>query len=270
MKTVLNYFVALEAGKTYDADDDGNVKPRPTDLYTESLGKININPFDLIAFMTEHNLTGQTSANGRYCLIGNQQIADFFAYCIEKKVSSTTLMILILDDHPVARQGLASIIQMYRPEETIAQAGNVGEAIEQMHKAKMNMVFVDVNLGKESGFTFVEWIKRENCDTKIFFITSSSRQSDFLYAETIGADAYVLKDAFIDDIMYGLKVVERGGKFYSPMLIDKINRPSADEQRLHDSDGRGTSAATVLSARCRSTSSGWHFLHMRYGAALSR
>lgn len=92
MKTVLKYFVALEAGKTYDADDDGNVKPRSTDLYTESLGKIDINPFDLIAFITEHNLTGQTSANGRYCLIGNQQIADFFAYCIEKKVSSTSLM----------------------------------------------------------------------------------------------------------------------------------------------------------------------------------
>lgn len=156
-------------------------------------------------------------------------------------------MILILDDHPVARQGLASIIQMYRPEETIAQAGNVGEAIEQMHKAKMNMVFVDVNLGKESGFTFVEWIKREDCDTKIFFITSSSRQSDFRYAETIGADAYVLKDAFIDDIMYGLKVVERGGKFYSPMLIDKINRPSADEQRLHELTDRELDVLILLS-----------------------
>lgn len=156
-------------------------------------------------------------------------------------------MILILDDHPVARQGLASIIQMYRPEETIVQAGNVGDAIEQMHKAKVNMAFVDVNLGKESGFTFVEWIKNEDCDTKIFFITSSSRQSDFQYAETIGADAYVLKDAFIDDIMYGLKVVERGGKFYSPMLIDKMNQPSADEQRLHELTDRELDVLILLS-----------------------
>lgn len=44
IKSSLNYYVALKAGTTYDADNSGNVKSRSTDLFTESLGKININP----------------------------------------------------------------------------------------------------------------------------------------------------------------------------------------------------------------------------------
>lgn len=156
-------------------------------------------------------------------------------------------MVLILDDHPLARQGLASIILMYKPEETIAQAGNVGEAIELMRLSEANMAFVDVNLGKESGFAFLEWVKKEDCRTKIFFITSSSRESDFLYAKKMGVDAYVLKDAFIDDIMYGLKVVERGGKFYSPTLVEKMNRPTEDEQRLRELTDRELDVLVLLS-----------------------
>lgn len=156
-------------------------------------------------------------------------------------------MVLILDDHPLARQGLESIIQMYRPEEAIVQAGTVGEAMEQMRRTKVDMAFVDVNLGRESGFTFVEWVKQEGRDTKIFFITSSSRESDFRYAKQLDVDAYVLKDAFIDDIMYGLKVVERGGKFYSAALVDKMNRPLEDEQRLRELTDRELDVLVLLS-----------------------
>jgi len=156
-------------------------------------------------------------------------------------------MILILDDHPLARQGLESIIKMYRPEKTVVQAGNVEEAIEQMSRRKADMAFVDVNLGKESGFAFVEWVKKEANDTKIFFITSSSRESDFQYAQKMDADAYVLKDAFIDDIIYGLKVVERGEKFYSPALMEKICRSSEDERLLKELTERELDVLVLLS-----------------------
>ena len=66
-------------------------------------------------------------------------------------------MILLLDDHPIARQGLESIIKMHRPDEEICQAGTVREAIDTMKRCKMDMAFIDINLGKESGFDFLEW-----------------------------------------------------------------------------------------------------------------
>ena len=141
-------------------------------------------------------------------------------------------MILILDDHPLARQGLCSLIQMYKSEQQILHASTVRESISLTEQNDVVMVFVDLNLGKESGFDYLSWVKREKKQVKTFIITSSSRQSDFEHARNLGVDAYVLKDAFIDDIMYGLRVVERGEKFYSAALVENLNKVQEDENVL--------------------------------------
>lgn len=156
-------------------------------------------------------------------------------------------MILILDDHPIARQGLCTIIHMNKPEEEILQAGTVREAIRMSEEFSVNMAFIDVNLGKESGFDFLVWLRENRPEAKIFFITSSSRESDFLLAQKMGVDAYVLKDAFIDEIVYGLKVVERGGKFYSSALMERLNRESNEEMQLRELTERELDVLVLLS-----------------------
>lgn len=141
-------------------------------------------------------------------------------------------MIMVLDDHPIAREGLETIIKMYKPEEDIVQAGTVEEAITIMETKKPDMVFVDINLGEESGFDFLEWLEPEQSEVKVLMITSSSSESDFLHVRALGVDAYLLKDAFIDDIVYSLKVIERGGKFYSSDLVDQMGQLSEEEKLL--------------------------------------
>ena len=94
-------------------------------------------------------------------------------------------MILILDDHPLARKGMEAVIQMLRPQEKISQAGSVREAIRCMEENDIEMAFIDVNLKGESGFDFLEWLVKKNSDSKKFFITSSSSRADFSYARTV-------------------------------------------------------------------------------------
>lgn len=156
-------------------------------------------------------------------------------------------MILILDDHPVARQGLCAIIQMNKPEEKIFQAGTVREAVGIAERAEVAMAFIDINLGKENGFDFLTWLKTNQEEAKTFFITSSSREGDFVLAKRMGVDAYVLKDAFIDDIVYGLKVVERGGKFYSSTLIDQMDRETDAKKQLKELTDRERDVLVLLS-----------------------
>ena len=141
-------------------------------------------------------------------------------------------MVLVLDDHPIARQGLESIIKINKPDVETVQAGTVEEAIDLVERKQIDMVFVDLNLHNESGFDFLEWIKNKDKDVKTFVITSSSREMDYIKAKNLGVDAYLLKDAFIDDIMYSLMVVGRGGKFYSLDLLDNMKSDSDEEKRI--------------------------------------
>lgn len=155
-------------------------------------------------------------------------------------------MVLVLDDHPIARQGLESVIKLHRPDEETVQAGTVKEAIELTKEKSIDSVFVDLNLHNESGFDFLEWIQSQNKNIKTFVITSSSSESDFVKAKNMGIDAYILKDAFIDDIMYSLRVVDRGGKFYSSDLMANVGNTSEDDKRIDTLTRRELEVALLL------------------------
>jgi two-component system nitrate/nitrite response regulator NarL/two-component system nitrate/nitrite response regulator NarP len=141
-------------------------------------------------------------------------------------------MILILDDHPLVRHGLSSIIRQHCQVEELLQAGTVTEAIDILKSNPVELAFVDINLGEDSGLSVISWIKENKHGIKVFVITSSPRQSDFRSAQKLDVDAYLLKDAFIDEITYGLKTVERGGKFYSPALVENLCKSSHADETL--------------------------------------
>ncbi len=132
-------------------------------------------------------------------------------------------MILLLDDHPLARQGLESIIKIHKPEEEIVQVGSIKEALDVLAKQEITLAFVDIYLNKENGLDFVEMAEKVCPTLKFIVISSSSRPNDFLRAKTLGVDAYILKDAFIDEIVFGLKRVEKDQKYYSPGLIGNLD-----------------------------------------------
>ena len=155
-------------------------------------------------------------------------------------------MVLVLDDHPIARQGLESVIKLHRPDEETVQAGTVKEAIDLTKEKSIDSVFVDLNLHNESGFDFLEWVQSQNKNIKTFVITSSSSESDFVKAKNMGIDAYILKDAFIDDIMYSLRVVDRGGKFYSSDLMANVGNTSEDDKRIDTLTRRELEVALLL------------------------
>ena len=155
-------------------------------------------------------------------------------------------MVLVLDGHPIARQGLESVIKLHRPDEETVQAGTVKEAIDLTKEKSIDSVFVDLNLHNESGFDFLEWIQSQNKNIKTFVITSSSSESDFVKAKNMGIDAYILKDAFIDDIMYSLRVVDRGGKFYSSDLMANVGNTSEDDKRIDTLTRRELEVALLL------------------------
>lgn len=156
-------------------------------------------------------------------------------------------MILVLDDYPLSRQGLESVIRMYRPEEQVLQAGNVKEAVACVEKSQVDMAFVDLNLKRESGFSFVRWLREQGKPVKVMLIASDLKNHDFEQARELGIEGCVQKDAFLDEILYGLKVVERGGRFYSSGLIESMEKEEQEKKKLGGLTGRELEVLKLLS-----------------------
>ena len=156
-------------------------------------------------------------------------------------------MILVLDDYPLSRQGLESVIRMYRPEEQVLQAGNVKEAVACVEKSQVDMAFVDLKLKRESGFSFVRGLREQGKPVKVMLIASDLKNHDFEQARELGIEGCVQKDAFLDEILYGLKVVERGGRFYSSGLIESMEEEEQEKKKLGGLTGRELEVLKLLS-----------------------
>ncbi len=141
-------------------------------------------------------------------------------------------MIMLLDDHPIARQGLENILKLHRPDTEFIQVKTVQEALKIVKEKEVKIAFVDLYLSNESGFDFIEKVRESGIPVKLILLTSSSKKSDFLKARELEVDAFVLKDAMVEEILYGLRVVEGGGTFYSETMMESVHKATEEEKRM--------------------------------------
>jgi two-component system nitrate/nitrite response regulator NarL len=126
--------------------------------------------------------------------------------------------ILVVDDHPLVRRGIIDILSMNQAWNDIYETDNIEETIKIVKTHQINIILVDLHLGKENGFDLIERVRKTNQQVKYVVLTSSFNYMDFKQAQVLEVDGYILKDSFIEDIIYALNVVNRGEKYYSPQL----------------------------------------------------
>ena len=129
------------------------------------------------------------------------------------------MKILIADDHPLVRKGLAAAFTSESDVEDVLEAAGVDEAFNIILQRNPEIGIVDLRLGKEDGLDIVNKARAKKLGTKFIVLTSSSRREDFLRAEASGVEGYVLKESFIEDILYAFHVVARGKRFIDPEIM---------------------------------------------------
>lgn len=129
------------------------------------------------------------------------------------------MKILLVDDHPMVRKGLMSILLLEDNVEEIKEASDAAEAMKILNVYNPDIMIVDLRLGKDDGLDVVRKAKEISNTTKYIILTSSSKKDDFIRAQEVGVDGYVLKEAFIEDIIYAFRVVVRGKKFLDPEML---------------------------------------------------
>lgn len=131
--------------------------------------------------------------------------------------------VLIVDDHPLVCSGIRNILLSENNIGNIMQANDTQTAMGLMAKHCFNLALVDMRLKDESGVDFILAVKTKYPDCKFVILSSSSTAGDFDRAMHANVDGYILKDAFPEDIVYAVKTVLRGKKYFDPVFYEKIN-----------------------------------------------
>lgn len=144
------------------------------------------------------------------------------------------MKILIVDDHPLVRKGIVSILSFEENFDDILEASNLEEAMDLILTEKPTLAIVDLNLGKRDGLEIVSNSRNKGVETKFVILTSSVRKDDFVRAMDVGVNGYILKEAFAEDILYAIRVVLRGKQFIDPEVIGYQTSNSREMNALED------------------------------------
>jgi len=143
------------------------------------------------------------------------------------------MRVAIVDDHPLARKGIILILAENKRIEGITECSNVKEALGIIERDKTDVVMVDLKLGEEDGLEVVSKGKSMSPVTRFIILTSFISQSDFLRAEKIGVDGYILKDAMAEDIIFVVDSVMRGKKYFDPCIIAYYKKSSESSSQVN-------------------------------------
>lgn len=124
------------------------------------------------------------------------------------------MRLLVVDDHDIVRKGLIVMLKEEKEFEYIQEASNAEEARKVLAIDTPDIALVDVNLNGQNGLDLIAEVSQKNLPTKFIVFTSSSRKGDYIRAKELNVDGYILKDSNVEDIIYAIKAVGRGRRFY--------------------------------------------------------
>jgi two-component system, NarL family, nitrate/nitrite response regulator NarL len=136
------------------------------------------------------------------------------------------MKIVIVDDHPLVRRGLASVISMQPNVKFAGEATNGQEALLVIEETQPDLVLIDLKLADESGLDVIKKARARGIVSKFILLTSSASREDFLKAEEVLVDGYVLKEALPEELLFAIQLVHKGRKYYDPGLMEDKMRMS--------------------------------------------
>lgn len=144
------------------------------------------------------------------------------------------MRIVLIDDHPLVRRGLASVLSLEEDMEVIGEAGNTKDALQVINKQQPDVALVDLRLGNEYGLDIIEKSNKSSTNCKFIVLTSSANEYDFKKAEEVGAQGYVLKEALPEELLYAVRLVSRGRKYYDPGIMEQIMKGSSNDGTVEE------------------------------------
>ena len=138
---------------------------------------------------------------------------------------TATIKILIVDDHPVVRDGLNAVLETQPDFEVIGEAGDGQEAVAQVERLRPDVVLLDLDMPGLDGLGALQQIMKQRPETKVIIFTVFDTDERILTAVQAGAQGYLLKgDAPRNEIFRAVRTVYGGGALLQPVVAGKLLR----------------------------------------------
>jgi NarL family two-component system response regulator LiaR len=134
------------------------------------------------------------------------------------------IRVLIADDHPVVRRGLASLINIRTEMELVGEAVDGVEAVDKALLLKPDVILLDLVMPRKGGLEAIDEIKQENPDARILILTSFADDDKVFPAIKAGALGYLLKDSPPEMLLTAIHDVYRGESSLHPTIARKLIR----------------------------------------------
>jgi DNA-binding NarL/FixJ family response regulator len=130
--------------------------------------------------------------------------------------------VIIVDDHPVFRRGMADIIAEDPLLEIVAEADSAEDALSILRNTAADVAVLDVDLPGMNGLELAAHLLKHGPPLQIVMLTMHKNERLFTAAVDLGVGAYILKDEAVRGIIAGIKTVAGGGTYVSPSLSEFV------------------------------------------------
>ncbi len=141
--------------------------------------------------------------------------------------------ILVVDDHPVVRDGLVAILSTQPDFEVIAQASTGREAVQKTASYLPDIILLDLEMPDIDGVEALRQMHERNPQVRALVFTAFDTDDRILGAIKAGAQGYLLKGVPRDDLFNAIRVVNNGGSLLQPVVTSKLLRHVSGESGMN-------------------------------------
>jgi DNA-binding NarL/FixJ family response regulator len=142
--------------------------------------------------------------------------------------------VMIVDDHPITREGLRAVFTGIEDIEVVGEATNGEEAVERASELAPDVIFMDVRMPTMGGLEATKAIRAVRPETKVILFTVEDSRANISEAILAGVNGYLLKDVSADELVKAARLAMEGKAVIHPALTQAFIEEAQSSGRRHE------------------------------------